>query len=388
MFSDRINRLGESLTMAITQKAREVKASGREVYGFSVGEPDFDTPVKIKEAAKKALDDGFTKYTPVVGIPDLLSTIKDKLKKENGLDYETNQIVVSNGAKQSLFNLLAVLLNHGDEVIIPNPAWVSYPDMVNFFGGKPVFVETTEEEKFKLTAEKLKAAITDKTKILMLNSPSNPTGSVYTEEEYAALGKVLEGTDIIVFSDEMYEKLIYGGKKFVSIAGVSEDLYKRTITINGVSKGMAMTGWRMGYFATADASIAKAVGKLQGQSTSNINSITQVACITALDGSVDKEIEEMRIAFEKRRDLTVKLINDIDGLSVIEPDGAFYLFVNCSEVEKDSMKFCLDLLDKKAVATVPGVGFGSDGFFRMSFAMDEDTLRRGIGLIEEFVQGK
>lgn len=387
MFSDRINRLGESLTMAITQKAREVKASGRDLHGFSVGEPDFDTPQKIKDAAKRALDEGFTKYTPVVGIPELLTAIKDKLKRENGLDYETDGIVVSNGAKQSLFNLFAVLLNHGDEVIIPNPAWVSYPDMVNFFGGKPVFVETTEEEKFKLTAKKLKAAITGKTKILMLNSPSNPTGAVYTKEEYAALGEVLKGTDILVFSDEMYEKLVYG-VEFVSIAAISEDLYKRTITINGVSKAVAMTGWRMGYFATPDKAIAKAVGKLQGQSTSNINSITQKASIVALDGSVDEEVESMRKIFEQRRDLAVKLINDIEGLSVVKPEGSFYLFVNCSSVEKDSMKFCLDLLDKKAVATVPGVGFGAEGFFRLSFANSEESLIKGIGLISDFVQGK
>lgn len=386
MFSQRINRMSESLTMAITQKARELKESGREVYGFSAGEPDFDTPIKIKESAKDALDSGFTKYTAVGGIPELLTAIKDKLKRENGLTYENNQIVVSNGAKQSLFNLFAVLLDHGDEVVIPTPTWVSYPDMIGFFGGKSVFVETTEENGFKLTGDDLEKAITDKTKILILNSPSNPTGAVYSKEEYEDLARVLKDKDILVFSDEMYEKLVYG-VDFISFAAI-DGMYEKTITINGLSKSVAMTGWRMGYFAAPDAAIAKAVNKLQSQSTSNINSITQKASIVALDGTIDDEVAAMNVKFTARRDLAVKLLSEIDGLTVVKPDGAFYVYANCKAVEADSMKFCLDLLEKKGVATVPGVGFGMDGYFRMSFATSEEIITKGISLIKEFVEGK
>lgn len=383
MFSERIQRLGESLTMAMTQKGREVKASGKKVYNFSVGEPDFDTPNVIKEAAKKAIDDGFTKYTPVGGIPDLISAIKAKLERENNLFYSEQSIVVSNGAKQSLFNLLAVLLNHGDEVIIPTPAWVSYPDMVSFFGGTNIFVPTKAQNNFKMTAQELQDAITSKSKILILNSPSNPTGAVYSKEEYEALAGVLKNTNIIVFTDEMYEKLIYD-VPFTPFASI-DGMFEKSITINGLSKSVAMTGWRMGYFASFDEKIAKAVTKLQGQSTSNINSITQKASIVALN-ETQNEVNAMRDIFKSRRDLAMDLLGKIDGIKAIKPDGAFYIFASCEEIEPDSMKFCLDLLEQKGVSTVPGLGFKKDGYFRLSFALGEDEIKEGIALIGDFAQ--
>ena len=387
MLSERINKMEESLTLAMTQKARELKAAGRDVLSFSAGEPDFDTPEVVKEAAIAAIREGFGKYTAVAGIPELLEAVAGKLKRENNLVYPAKNIVVSNGAKHSLFNLFAVMVNHGDEVIVPTPAWVSYPEMVNYHGGKPVYVRTRAENNFKMTAAELKTAITPKTKILMLNSPSNPTGSVYSREEYEALGEVLKGTNIWVFSDEMYEKLVYGDTKFTALAAVSEDLYKRTITINGLSKSVAMTGWRMGYFASPDASIVAAVNKLQSQSTTNICSIVQKASIPALDGRADEAIEAMRKVFEKRKNRAVEKLSAIDGLKVINPGGAFYLFVSCEAIEPDSMKFCLRLLEEAGVATVPGVGFEQEGYFRMSFATDEQTIEKGIAKIGEFVRG-
>ena len=298
-----------------------------------------------------------------------------------------NQIIANNGAKHSLFNLFSATIQEGDEVIIPAPYWVTYPELVKYCGGTPVEIETTDEAGFKITPEQLKAAITPKTKMLVLTSPSNPTGAVYTKEELVAIGKVLEGTDIIVASDEMYEKLIYDGE-FTSAAAVSEDMFKRTVTINGLSKSVAMTGWRFGYMAAADTELIQATKKLQSQSTSNINSITQMAAIPGLDGSADADIEAMRKAFKERRDEAVKLFNAIDGLSVLAPAGAFYLFVNIKEVTNDSMTFCKELLAEKEVAVVPGIGFGSDGYFRFSFATDIESIREGIKRIAEFVASK
>lgn len=386
LLSQRICRIEESLTIAMTQKARELKAQGKDILSFSAGEPDFDTPEIIKKSAIRAINEGKTKYTAVAGIPELQKAISDKLKRENNLNYSPNNIVISNGAKHSLFILFAILLNAGDEVIIPNPAWVSYPEMVNYYEGKPVFIQTDETTGFKLTPSELKKAITKKTKIIVLNSPSNPTGGVYTKDEILALAEVLKGTNILVFSDEMYEKLVYDGCKFTSFASVSEDMYNRTITINGISKSVAMTGWRMGYFAFHNMDVVKAAIKLQSQSTSNINSITQYASITALDGSADTDIENMRKAFEERKTYAVKAFNEIDGLSVANSNGAFYLFVNIKKIEQDSMKFCLKLLEEAGIATVPGVGFGSDGYFRFSYATDIETIKKGIKKIAEFVK--
>lgn len=388
MLSKRITVLQESITIAISTLAKRLKDEGKDVLNFGAGEPDFDTPTKIKDAAKKALDEGFTKYTAVEGIAPLLQAIVDKLERENGLKYSPKDIITSNGAKQSLFNLFAAVIDDGDEVIIPAPYWVTYPELARLNGGVVVEPKTDESTGFKLTANELKKLITPKTKMIVLTSPSNPTGSVYTREELTAIGEVLKGTKIIVASDEMYEKLVYDGKKFTSAAAISEDMYQRTVTINGLSKSVAMTGWRFGYLASPNKELIKAMNNLQSQSTSNINSITQKAAIVALKGEVDAEIEAMRVEFEKRRNIGADGFNAINGLSVLKPDGAFYLFVNISEVEKDSMKFCQELLEKEGVAVVPGVGFGVEGYFRFSFATDETTIQEGINRIAKFVKEK
>lgn len=384
MLTDRINTLSESITIAVSTLAQELRAEGKDILSFSAGEPDFDTPQVIKDAAIKAIDDGFTKYTAVDGIPELKEAVIDKLKRDNGLTYTPTQVIVNNGAKHSLFNLFQATIQEGDEVVIPAPFWVTYPELVKYCGGTPVEIPTNDDAGFKITPEQLKAAITPKTKMLILTTPSNPTGAVYTKEELAAIGKVLEGTDILVASDEMYEKLVYEGE-FTSAAAVSEDMFKRTITINGLSKSVAMTGWRFGYMASADEGLIKATKKLQSQSTSNINSITQKAAIAGLDGSADADIEMMRKAFIERRDEAVSLFNAIDGLSVLAPDGAFYLFVNIKEVSNDSLAFCKRLLEEKGIAVVPGLGFGSEGYFRFSFATDIESIRKGIARIGEFV---
>ncbi|MBD3790778.1 MAG: pyridoxal phosphate-dependent aminotransferase [Campylobacterales bacterium] len=387
MLSDRIQSLSPSLTIAISSLARDLKAEGKDVLSFSAGEPDFGTPQKIKDEAIKAINDGFTQYTAVPGIPELLKAVAGKLKRENGLEYAPSDIIVSNGAKQSLFNLFQAVINPGDEVIIPAPYWVTYPELVIYSEGKPVIIETDEKSGFKITAEQLKNAITPKTKMIVLTSPSNPTGSVYSKEELESLAEVLKGTDILVASDEMYEKLVYG-IDFVATASISEDMYQRTVTINGLSKSVAMTGWRFGYLASPNKALIAAMNNLQSQSTSNINSITQKAAIVALNGEVDAEIEEMRQAFDARAAEAVKLFNEIDGLSVLKPDGAFYLFVNTKEISNDSIEFCKEMLQETGVAVVPGIGFGAEGYFRFSFATDIETIREGISRIKKFVESK
>ncbi|MCT7579151.1 pyridoxal phosphate-dependent aminotransferase [Aliarcobacter butzleri] len=384
--ANRMEQLSPSLTLAITALGRELKAQGKDILSFSAGEPDFDTPQIVKDAAIKAINEGQTKYTAVEGIIKTKQAIINKLKKDHNLDYKLEGIVISNGAKHSLFNLCQVLIENGDEVIIPSPYWVTYPEQVKYSGGVPVFIETDETTNFKITPEQLKKAITPKTKILMLNTPSNPTGSIYSKEELTAIGKVLEGTDIIVFSDEMYEKIIFNGKKFTAAAEVSADMYNRTVTINGLSKAVAMTGWRFGYVATPNVALAKAMTKLQGQVTSNINTMTQYAAIPALEGEADKDIEMMRAEFEKRKDYIVKAINEIDGLSCYEPDGAFYVFINIKKISNDSMKFCADLLEQKGVALVPGLAFGMEGYARFSFATSLDVIKEGVKRIKEFTQ--
>jgi len=385
MLTKRINVLSESITIAVTALAQELRAQGKDVLSFSAGEPDFGTPQVIKDAAIKAINDDFTKYTAVDGIPALKQAVCDKLKRDNGLDYAPNQVIVNNGAKHSLFNLMQATIEEGDEVIIPAPFWVTYPELVLYSGGTPVEIMTDDASGFKITPEQLKAAITPKTKMLILTTPSNPTGAVYSKEELTALAEVLKGTDILVASDEMYEKLVYEGT-FTSAASISDDMYKRTITINGLSKSVAMTGWRFGYMAAADTELIKATKKLQSQSTSNINSITQIAAITGLDGSADADIEMMRKAFKERRDAAVKMFNEIDGLSVLSPDGAFYLFVNIKALSNDSLEFCKRLLEESEVAVVPGVGFGAEGYFRFSFATSLENITKGINRIESFVK--
>ncbi|MGB5792580.1 pyridoxal phosphate-dependent aminotransferase [Poseidonibacter sp.] len=386
--ANRMENLSPSVTMAITALGRELKAQGKDIISFSAGEPDFDTPEIIKQAAIKAITDGHTKYTAVEGITQTKQAIINKLKKDHNLEYNLDHIVISNGAKHSLFNLFQVLIEKGDEVIIPAPYWVTYPEQVKFSDGVPVFINTDDTTEFKITPEQLKEAITPKTKILLLNTPSNPTGSVYTREELTAIGEVLKGTDIIVLSDEMYEKIMYDGKKFTATAEVSHDMYLRTVTINGLSKAVAMTGWRFGYLATPRTDLVKAMIKLQGQVTSNVNSITQYAAIPALEGDADETIELMRVQFEKRKNIAVDSFNAIEGLSCFNPDGAFYLFVNIQEVSSDSMKFCADLLEEKGVALVPGLAFGTEGYVRFSFATDLESIQEGIRRIKEFVESK
>jgi aspartate aminotransferase len=367
--------------------AQDLKASGKDIYSFSAGEPDFGTPRRIKDEAIKAINDGFTQYTAVPGILEVREAIAGKLKRDNNLDYTAAAIIVSNGAKHSLFNLFQAVIDPGDEVIIPAPYWVTYPELVKYAFGIPVTIETDDHSNFKITPEQLKAAITEKTKMLILTTPSNPTGSIYSRKELEALGEVLKGTDIIIASDEMYEKLVYDAE-FVATASISEDMFQRTVTINGLSKSVAMTGWRFGYLASANKELISVMNKLQSQSTSNINSITQKAAIPALNGEVDDDIEMMRKAFAGRAEEAAKLMNEIDGLSVTNPEGAFYLFVNIKDISVDSIEFCKELLQEVGVAVIPGIGFGSEGYFRFSFATDIITIREGIRRIEKFVKQK
>ena len=389
--SDRLNRLAPSDTLAMSQKSSEMKAQGIDVINMSVGEPDFNTPEHIKDAAKKAIDENFSRYSPVPGYMDLREAISSKLKRENGLDYGVNEILVSNGAKQSVCNTIMALVNDGDEVIIPAPYWVSYPQMAKLAGGEPVIVEAGFEQDFKMTPEQLEAAITPKTKLLILCSPSNPTGSVYNEEELRGLADVIKRhEDLYVLADEIYEHINYIGKHH-SIAQI-EGMKERTIVVNGVSKAYAMTGWRIGYIAAPEW-IVKGCNKLQGQYTSGPCSVSQKAAVEAYMASQDC-VEEMRKAFERRRDLIVSLAKDIPGLEVNVPQGAFYLFPKCSSffgktdgthVINNSTDFALYLLEVGHVATVAGDAFGDPECFRMSYATSDDNIREAMSRIKSAV---
>ncbi len=386
-YSNRITNLSESATIAISTLASELKAQGRDILSFSAGEPDFDTPHLIKQAAKQALDSGFTKYTPVAGILPLREAIAKKLERENNLSYEPKEIVVSNGAKQSLFNVFQAIIDSGDEVIIPSPYWVTYPELVTYSGGKNVFVQTTQDSHFKLTPKDLRAALTPKTKALVLTTPSNPTGMIYTRSDLVEIAKILKDTNVWIIADEMYEKLVYDGE-FTSVASIDSDMLERTITINGLSKSVAMTGWRMGYLACKDSKLVKLMTNLQSQCTSNINSITQKASIVALSGQVDSDIEAMRLAFKERRDTACEMINALESVYVLKPQGAFYLFINIQKVPKiglDSMEFCKQILQKEGVAFVPGNAFGMEGFVRMSFACSKEQIIEGIERLKRFI---
>lgn len=389
--SDRLNRLAPSATLAMSQKSSEMKAQGIDVINMSVGEPDFNTPEHIKDAAKKAIDENFSRYSPVPGYMDLREAISAKLKRENGLDYGVNEILVSNGAKQSVCNTIMALVNDGDEVIIPAPYWVSYPQMAKLAGGEPVIVEAGFEQDFKMTPKQLEAAITPKTKLLILCSPSNPTGSVYNEEELRGLADVIKRhEDLYVLADEIYEHINYIGKHH-SIAQI-EGMKERTIVVNGVSKAYAMTGWRIGYIAAPEW-IVKGCNKLQGQYTSGPCSVSQKAAVEAYMASQDC-VEEMRKAFERRRDLIVSLAKDIPGLEVNVPQGAFYLFPKCSSffgktdgthVINNSTDFALYLLEVGHVATVAGDAFGDPECFRMSYATSDDNIREAMSRIKSAV---
>lgn len=384
MLSKRVQSLSESLTIAISTIAREMKARGEDILSFSAGEPDFDTPKIIKNAAIDAIEKGCGKYTAVPGSAELLAAVCEKLQRDNNLSYTPKNIITNVGAKHSLFNLFQAILNEGDEVIIPAPYWVTYPEIVKLCGATPIILETDEKSGFKITKKQLQNAITPKTKLLVLNSPSNPTGAIYLKKDLEELAEVLKPTKILVASDEIYEKLSFA-EGFISTAAISEDMFERTITINGLSKSSAMPGWRFGYLASANLELVSAINRLQSQSTSNITSIVQEAAIPALLGKIETQMQEMKEVFKQRRDIAVELINEIPNISVLKPDGAFYLFINVSKVEMDSMKFARLLLEEKKVAVVPGIGFGSDGYVRFSFATDLETIKKGIERLSEFV---
>ncbi|MCI6217108.1 MAG: pyridoxal phosphate-dependent aminotransferase [Helicobacter sp.] len=387
-YAFRAELLSESATIAITSLARELKAQGKDILSFSAGEPDFDTPKAVRDEAVRALNSGFTRYTAVGGIPELLQAISLKLERDNALHYDTNEILVSNGAKHSLFNVFQSLLDDGDEVIIPAPYWVSYPELVKYCGGCNVVLQTDESTNFKITAKQLKEAITQKTKILVLNSPANPTGMVYAKSELQEIADVLKDSNVWVISDEIYEKLIYD-TEFHSIASVNSNMLERTIVVNGLSKAAAMTGWRVGYIACKDKKLLKYINNLQSQCTSNINSITQKASIVALNGYCDADIEEMRLAFKERMESAYKQFSTLPGFSLLKPQGTFYLFVNISGLGRfggDSMMFCKELIEKEGVALVPGSAFGKDGYVRFSFACSLEQIAQGIERIARFTK--
>ena len=387
--SARLNRLAPSATLAMSQRSNELKASGVDVVNLSVGEPDFNTPDHIKEAAKKAIDENYSRYSPVPGYPVLREAIVEKLKRENNLEYKSSQIICSNGAKQSVCNVVMSLVGEGDEVIVPAPYWVSYTQMVKLADGVPVTVATGLEQNFKMSPEQLEKAITPQTRALILCSPSNPTGSIYSYEELEALAEVLKKHErVMVISDEIYEHINYTGKhaSMAQVPGMKE----RTVIINGVSKAYAMTGWRIG-FAAGEEWVIKACNKLQGQYTSGPCSVSQMAAAAAFAGPQEC-VETMRRAFERRKNLIVSLAREIPGLEVNDPEGAFYLFPKCSSyfgkkygdtVIKDSNDMALYLLDKGHVATVSGDAFGAPGYFRMSYATDEDSIRKAMKRIAE-----
>jgi aspartate aminotransferase len=390
IISDSLKRIKPSPTIAVTQKARELRAAGKDVIGLGAGEPDFDTPDNVKNAAIKAIKSGDTKYTAVDGTPALKKAIIAKFKRENKLSYSADQITVGTGGKQVLYNAFMATLNKGDEVIIPAPFWVSYPDMVLLAGGKPKIVKCTEQEGFKLTPSKLRKAITKKTKWLILNSPSNPTGAGYTKKEIEELAKVLiKNKKVHILSDDIYEHIKYDNFNFYTIAQNSK-LKDRTLTMNGVSKSYAMTGWRIGY-AAGPKDIIKAIGKIQSQSTSNPSSISQAAAVEALNGN-QGFIQKRSKAFKERRDFVVKSLNNIEGINCLTPNGAFYVFPSCKGLlnKKTNLKtdtdFVQKLLEKSNVAVVQGSAFGLDGYFRISYATSMQNLKKAMERIKTFCE--
>lgn len=384
MISKKAQNISPSVTLSISAKAMSMKKQGIDVVSFGAGEPDFDTPDHIKKVAIKAIDEGFTKYTPTSGIPELKQVIIDKLRKDNGLTYTQSQILVSNGAKQCLYNILQVLLNPSDEVLIPSPYWVSYEEMVKLAQGKCIFVPSKKD--FTVDSELLNKYKTNKTKVLIINSPSNPTGVVYGKKELEEIAKFCVKNKIYVISDEIYEKLIYGKKHF-SIASLNRGIYNLSIVVNGVSKAYSMTGWRIGYCAGGE-DIIKAASSLQDHSTSNPNSIAQKAALAALTGS-SASITKMKKEYIKRRDYMVKRISHMRNVSARMPDGAFYVFMDVSKLYNkeilNSKAFCEKLLSQYYVAAVPGSGFGDDRFIRLSFATSKDTIKKGFDRLEKFI---
>ncbi len=382
MISPSIAALTPSLTLKVTNRAKELKAGGEEIYGLAGGEPEMDTPQNIKDAAIKALTDGKTKYTASAGIPELRKAIADKLQRENNLSYEPSQVTVAAGAKHACFNAIMATISEGDEVIIPAPYWVSYPEMVRMCGGIPVIVETTPENGWKLTVEQFEEAMTPRTKMIILTTPNNPTGAVYTEEELRGLGEVAVSEDILILADEIYEHLVYGEAKHVSIASLSPEFYDLTITINGFSKGYAMTGWRLGYSA-APAPIAKAIQMIQDHTTSNVCTFAQYGALEALTGD-QSFISDMRDEYDMRRAYIYDRLKKIPNISVVEPQGAFYFFVDTSKLGLTSLNLCDKLLERYKVAAVPGIAFGNDNAIRISYCTTLDVINEAINRFEEF----
>ena len=392
--SHSIKRIKPSATMAVTQKARELKAAGKDIIGLGAGEPDFDTPENIKKAAIQAINDGDTKYTPVDGTPELKKAIKAKFKRENNLDYELDEISVGTGGKQIIFNAFAVSLNESDEVIIPAPYWVTYPDVVNYFNGKPIFVQCGEESGFKITPQQLENTINQSTKWFILNSPSNPTGSCYTKNELLELAKVLKKyPHVNIMTDDLYEHLIYDDNEFHTFASIAPELKERILTLNGVSKAYAMTGWRIGY-AGGNASLIKAMGKLQSQSTSNPTSISQAAAVEALNGD-NSFIAERAKVFKGRRDFLINEFTSMNGITCRVPEGAFYVFPSCKgvigKVDESNNKitndeeFTTSLLEHAGVAVVQGSAFGLEGYFRISYATSDENLKNACVRMRDFL---
>jgi aspartate aminotransferase len=383
--STRAASLSPSLTLAIDSKAKQMKAEGLDVVGFGAGEPDFDTPQHIKDAAAKALSDGFTKYTPASGIPELRQAIADKFKQENGLTYKASQIIVSCGGKHSCYNVILATCEEGDEVIIPAPYWLSYPEMVKLAGAKPVIVETTDATEFKITPDALRAAITPNTRLFVLNSPSNPTGSVYTPEEIKALGDICVEKGVLIMSDEIYEHLLYDGATHRSVASFSPAHFEHTIIVHGFAKAWSMTGWRLG-FCAAPEPIAKAIDAIQSHSTSNPTSFAQKGAVAALKGPQD-HLAAWLGEFNKRRGFAWQKLNSIPGVSCVNAKGAFYLFPNISKTDMKSTEFCAKLLDSQKVAAVPGIAFGADDYIRISYATSLANIQKGLERMDAFVRG-
>lgn len=390
--SKKVMSVSDSVTLAINAKAKKMKSEGIDVVGFGAGEPDFNTPENIQQKAIYAIKNGFTKYTPASGIPELKAEVCKKLKKDNNVEYKPSQIIISNGAKHSLHNALMAICNPGDEVIVSVPYWVSYPELVKIADAKPVYVQTKESEGFKYTREALQNAITKKTKAIILNSPNNPTGTLYTKDELLMIADIAVKNDIIVISDEIYEKLIYDDNVHISIASLGDEIKKRTILVNGMSKAYAMTGWRIGY-AAADEKIVKIMSNLQSHATSNPNSIAQYASVEALAGNQDA-IENMRKEFEKRRNYMVERVNSIPNISCRKPEGAFYVMVNISKIKgrtingrhiDGSMSFCTGLLEEANVAAVPGYAFAADDYVRLSYATSMENIKKGLDRIEKYL---
>ncbi|MBN1070232.1 pyridoxal phosphate-dependent aminotransferase [Clostridium botulinum] len=390
--SKKAENINPSITLEITAKAKALKNEGIDVVSFGAGEPDFNTPQNIINAAIKAMEEGKTKYTPAGGILELKEVICKKFKKDNNLEYKTNQITISTGAKQCLANVFMAILNPGDEVLIPVPYWVSYPELVKLADGVPVFVETVKENNYKYTIEDLEKCVTNKTKAILLNSPNNPTGTIYHEEELKEIASFAKKHDMFIVSDEIYEKLIYDNEEHISIASLSEDAYKRTIVINGVSKTYAMTGWRLGYVA-ADEKVTKLMTSIQSHMTSNVNSITQYAAIEAISGP-EEELGKMVKEFENRRNFMLDKLSKINELSVLRPNGAFYIMVNIEKYLNttfkgnsitNSVEFSKVLLEEEKVAVIPGSGFGLENYIRLSYATSMDIIEKGIDRLSIFL---